>query len=80
VECEVAFQALKAALCTAPVLISPDFQKEFIVQTDASHRGLGAVFSQLDEQGHNRPVAYYSHKLLPREEKYSAVEKECLAI
>ena len=76
-ECEVAFQALKSALCTGPVLISPDFKKEFIVQTDASDRGLGAVLSQFDDQGNDRPVAYYSHKLLPREEKYST---ECLAI
>ena len=59
--------------------MSPNFSKELIVQSDASDRGLGAVLSQLDESGNNKPVAYTSHKLLPREEKYSMVEKECLA-
>eukprot|EP00731_Ephydatia_muelleri_P034853 Em0081g18a len=48
--------------------------------TDASNRGIGAVLSQCDEEGQEHPVAYYSRKLLPREERYSTVEKECLAI
>ena len=65
---------------SAPVLISPDFSKEFVLQTDASETGIGAVPSQVDEQGQDRSVAYYNRKLLPREQKYSAVEKECLAI
>ena len=59
---------------------SPDFTRQFILQTDASNRGVGAVLSQLDDDEIERPVAYYSRKLLPREENYSAVEKECLAI
>ena len=79
-ECEAAFQALKSALCSSPILMSPDFQQDFIVQTDVSERGVGVVLSQLDEHGDDRPVAYYSHKLLPREERYSTVEKECYAI
>ena len=80
VECGVAFQALKAALCSQPVLMSPNFQKEFVLQTDALDRGVGAVLSQMDDEGNDRPIAYYSHKLLPRQAKYSTVEKECLAI
>ena len=71
---------LKQLLCAAPVLCSPDFEKQFILQTDASDRGVGAVLSQLDDKGMDHPVAYYSRKLLPREEKYSTVEKECLAV
>ena len=54
--------------------------KEFILQTDASERGIGAVLSQCDENGTEHPVAFYSRKLLPREVKYSTIEKECLAI
>ena len=50
------------------------------MQADASERGVGAVLSQLDEHGNDHPVAYYSHKLLPREERYSIVEKEICAI
>ena len=75
-----AFEALKIALCKNPVLVNPDFSKQFILQTDASNRGVGAVLSQLDDNKTDRPVAYFSCKLLPREQKYSTVEQECLAI
>ena len=79
--CERAFCGLKTApLCSKPVLKSPDFDRPFILQTDASGRGVGALLSQRDDCGNDRPVAYYSQKLLPCEEKYSAIEKECLAI
>ncbi len=74
-EYEAAFQRLKATLCASPILTSPNFQKEFIVQTDASDRGVGAVFSQQDNQGNDKPVAFYSRKLLPREERYSVIER-----
>ena len=62
------------------MLQSPDFQKDFILQTDASDRGVGAVLSQLDADNLDHPVAYFSRKLLPREMRYSTVEKECLAV
>ena len=78
--CSEAFTALKQFLCSAPVLRSPDFTREFVLQTDASDRGVGAVLSQLDDEGNDHPVAFFSRKLLPREEKYSTIEKECLAI
>ena len=78
--CEEAFHQLKQALCSSPVIHCPDFTKEFVLQTDASERGVGAVLSQRDEDGEEHPVAYFSRKLLPREERYSTVEKECLAI
>ena len=78
--CVNAFQRLKELLCTSPVLKSPDFHLPFILQTDASDRGIGAVLSQRDHCGQEHPVAYFSRKLLPREERYSTVEKECLAI
>lgn len=50
-----------------------DFSRNFVLQTDASDRGVGAVLSQIDKGSVEHPVAYYSRKLLPREE-------ECLAI
>ncbi len=78
-DCEKAFQDLKNLLCKEPVLQSPNFEQMFTVQTDASEHGLGAVLLQ-GEQRHLKPIAYISRKLLPRETKYSTVEKECLAV
>ncbi|KAL5516791.1 hypothetical protein EMCRGX_G002204 [Ephydatia muelleri] len=59
---------------------SPDFERDFVLQTDASDVGVGAVLSQVDDTGADHPVAYFSRKLPPREQKYSTIEKECLAI
>ena len=79
-KCAEGFERLKNYLCSSSVLRSPDFTKPFVLQTDASDRGAGAVLSQCDSKGEEHPVAYYSRKFLPREERYSTVEKECLAI
>lgn len=79
-KCEHSFQELKRLLCAAPVLHSPDFASPFILQTDASDRGVGAVLAQKGEDNCDHPVAYFSRKLLPRELRYSTIEKECLAI
>ena len=74
------FQSLKQALLCEPILKCPDFAKHFYLQTDASERGIGAVLSQKDDDGLEHPIAYFSRKLLPREQKYATVEKECLGI
>lgn len=79
-ECGKAFETLKSALCSSPVLRSPDFTKEFVLLTDASDIGVGAVLSQLDDEGNDYPLAYFSRTLLPQEQRYFTVEKECLAI
>ena len=79
-DCDKAFNALKNMLKSTLVLSSPDFDKTFILQTDASNYGIGAVLSQTDGEGLNYPVTYFSCKLLNREQKYSTVEKECIAI
>ena len=79
-KCRTAFQTLKKLLCSPPVLKSPDFSKTFYLQTDASDRGIGAVFSQKNDDREDHPVAFYSRKLTPREQKFSTVEKECLTI
>ena len=79
-ECQRSFDTLKESLCTSLILRSPNFASEFILQTDASDRGIGPVLSQRDSNDIDHPIAYYSKKLLPREERYATVEKECLAI
>ena len=79
-QCNRAFTELKRRLCSEPILKSPDFDRPFVLQTDASDRGIGAVLSQTDADGLEHPVAYFSRKLLPHKEKYATIEMECLAI
>ena len=79
---ERAFQTLKNRLTSSPILRLPVSQegKPFVLRTDASDIGLGAVLLQ-DFEGEGRlPIAYASKKLLPRERNYSVIEKECLGI
>ena len=76
---EQAFQILKSYVCVQPVLRLPDISKPFIIQTDASADGIGAILLQEDDQT-KHPVAFASKKLLPREKNYSTIEREALAI
>lgn len=78
-EAELAFIELKQSLCCEPVLQAPNFNKPFVLQTDASEVGIGAVLSQLQD-GMEHPVMFSSRKLLPHEKNYATVEKECLAV
>ena len=78
-EAEKAFNCLREALSTEPVLVTADFQHPFVLQTDASETGLGAVLSQV-RNGEEHPVTFISRKLLKHEQNYATVEKECLAI
>ena len=77
---EKAFADLKLAMQNHPVLVPPDFTKPFILQVDASQRGLGAVLAQTDADGEEHPIVYCSRKLLDREMRLATIEKECLAI
>ena len=82
-EHQKAFDALKLALTTAPVLGYPNFEREFILKTDASLRGLGAVLSQVDEEGKTHVIAYASQTLRPSEKfmhNYSSAKLELLAL
>ena len=74
-KCEESFQKIKNCLCSAPVLKFPDYQEQFILTTDASNVGLGAILSQ---KGH--PIHYVSRVLTEPEKNYSTTEKELLAI
>lgn len=79
-ECDQSFNRLKNCMSKAPVLQLPDFAKTFIVQVDASDRGLGAVLCQKDDLGEEHPIIYSSRKLLERERRLATTEKECLGI
>jgi len=68
-EAETAFQALKDALCTAPVLGYPRPGKRFIFDTDAGNVGIGGLLSQVQD-GSERVVAYFSKTLSKAERNY----------
>ncbi|CAN6252738.1 unnamed protein product [Urochloa humidicola] len=70
-----AFELLKQALVEAPVLAVPDFTKQFVVETDASDLGFGAVLMQ---GGH--PVSYLNKSVSPKNIALSTYEKECMAV
>jgi len=70
---------LKAMLSSEPVLRLPDLTKPYILRTDASDVGLGAVLLPQHEDG-VYPVLYLSRKLDGPERNYSVIERECLAI
>lgn len=75
----MAFRTLKERVCSSSVLQVPDFSQRFVVQVDASATGIGAVLAQ-GIAGEEKPVVFLSRKLMPRETRYSTIEKECLAI
>ena len=79
-QCESAFQQLKSLLTTAPVLAYPNFGKDYVLETDASVHGLGAVLSQEQPDGLVHPVAYASRALSPSERNYGITELETLAV
>lgn len=82
-ECQSSFDNLRNALTTAPILafpnLSPDAGK-FVLDTDASDAGIGAVLSQLGENGSERVVAYGSRCLNKQERNYCTTRKEMLAV
>ncbi|GFV05953.1 retrovirus-related Pol polyprotein from transposon 297 [Trichonephila clavipes] len=78
-ECEDSFLQLKEALTSSPILIYPQPDKPFILDTDASNESVGAVLSQ-EIDGQERVVAYWSKCLSKPERNYCVTRKELLAI
>lgn len=78
---QTAFNRLKSLFISAPILITPDTNRQFIVEVDASEVGVGAILSQrssTDERIH--PCAFFSHRLSPAERYYDVGNRELLAI
>uniref|UniRef100_A0A3P9MEE5 Gypsy retrotransposon integrase-like protein 1 n=1 Tax=Oryzias latipes TaxID=8090 RepID=A0A3P9MEE5_ORYLA len=81
-DCQKAFETLKTALTEAPVLAYADYSLPFLVYTDASYQGLGAVLAQVQD-GRERVIAYASRSLHPSERNdanYSSFKLELLAL
>ncbi|CAM5073805.1 unnamed protein product [Eretmochelys imbricata] len=79
-ECQKAFNQLQATFMSDPVLRVPDFDKPFLVTTDASEQGVGAVLMQKGPDQELHPVMFLSKKLSERESHWPVSEKECYAI
>ncbi len=71
---------MKRALCSAPILRTPDFTKPFLVATDASNVAIGGVLSQLDENNKEYVISYASRSLTKSEINYSVTSREMLAV
>lgn len=79
-ECQAVFETLRAKLCEEPVLAHPDYAKPFIIYTDGSYLGIGAVLAQTGEDRREHIICTASRTLAGAESRYAATELECLAM
>ena len=79
-DAQVAFVTLKKACLEDPVLAFADFNKPFLLETDTSKLGLGAVLSQKQSDGWIHPVAYVSQSLTIHDYNYHSTKQEFLAL
>ena len=79
-ECQKAFDIRKAILKNEPVLLEPNFAKEFKLAVDASDTSAGSVLIQKDGNGVDHPPTYFSKKFNKHQHNYSTIEKECLSL
>ena len=79
-ECEQSFNQLRQTLTSAPVLAFPEFSKSFALDTDASSTEIGAVLSQVHDNGGERIIVYASQLLSRSERSYCVTRRELLAV
>lgn len=79
-ECQTSFELLKQSLIKPPILSYPDLTKSFIITVDASKQGVGAILSQLSDEGIDRPIAFASRAFTKGERNKATIEQELLAI
>jgi hypothetical protein len=75
-----AFEKLKQEIAEITVRSQPDLDKQFIITTDASEVAMGAVLSQLDENGREKIISCFSKKFVKAQQNYSTTDKEALAV
>jgi len=79
-ECEKAFETLKEKLITTPILIFPNWEKEFHVHVDALGISLGAILTQPEDGAMDHPIYFVSRKLSQEECHYTTTEREGLVM
>ena len=79
-ECQASFDVLKRLLCSPPILAYPDYSRPFLLDTDASDTGIGAVLFQQADDGREHVIAYASRLLTKPERQYCVTRKELLAV
>ena len=80
IKAKQSFETIKQALTKAPVLISPNYTKDFIIFSFASEHTIAAVLLQKNNQGFEQPIAFFSKALRDAPLKYNIVEKQALAL
>ena len=78
--CQSTFDELHRCLVSSSVLTYPDYSNFFVLDTDASDVGIGAVLSQPSEDGAERVIAYASRSLSRQEQRYCVTRRELLAV
>ena len=79
-DCQEAFEHLKQALRSAPVLVKANMNKQFVIHVDSSDFATGGALLQVNERGSLSPVGYFSRKFTGPERRYSATDKEALGV
>ena len=79
-EVQEAMNILKRKVQSIPILVFPDFDKPFLLETDASKEGLGVMLSQKQSDGRYHPVTFGSHSLTSLEKSYHSSKLEFLAL
>lgn len=79
-ECDKGFSNLKEALVPAPIMAASDFSKPFRCHTDESQMEVGGTLTQLSGNGTDKAISFFSKRLSPSEENYSANDRELLGV
>jgi len=79
-DCKKSLDLLKENMATAPILVFPNWKKEFHVHVDTLCIALGTVITQDGGEGLDHPIAFASHRLSKAEKNYSTIEREGLAM